>query len=137
MKVPFAPSASAFRTSCPDLIPPSNSTSIRPPTASTMAGSAEMEERAPSCCRPPWFETISASAPLCAASSASSGSRMPFRMSLPPQRSLMRFTSSQLRLGSNCSAVQEDREDRSLTPFACPTMFRKVRRSVPSIDTHQ
>ena len=74
-------------------------------------------DMAPSSWRPPWLLTMSASAPLLAASWASSTSRMPLRMSLPPQRCLIHSTSSQLRRGSNCSAVQEDSEDRSLTPW--------------------
>ena len=102
-----------------------------------MVGSAEMEEIAPSSCRPPWLDTMMASAPLCAASSASTGSRMPFRISLPPQRSLMRFTSSQLSVGSNCSAVQADSSRMSFTPLTWPTMLRNSRRLVPSMPVHQ
>src|SRR5437763_9652118 len=62
---------------------------------------------------------------------------MPLRISFPPQRSLIRLTSSQLRVVSNCSAVQDDSERRSPTPFAWPTMLRNVRRFVPNIPRHQ
>ena len=70
----------------------------------------EIDEGAPSSWRPPWLETISASAPVSAASRASSASRMPLRISLPPQRFLIHSTSSQDRRGSNCSAVHADSE---------------------------
>jgi hypothetical protein len=58
-------------------MPPSIQTSIVEPTASTMAGSAAMDDGAPSSWRPPWLLTISASAPLSAAIRASSRSRCP------------------------------------------------------------
>src|SRR3546814_848378 len=96
-----------------------------------------MDDGAPSSWRPPWLDTISASAPLSTAWRASSASMIPLSISLRPQRSLIHSTSFQLRLGSNCSAVYDDREDRSLTPFACPTILPKVRRFVPSIFRHQ
>ena len=134
---PRAPSATALRMSWPERTPPSIQTSIFEPTASAMDGTAAIEDMAPSSWRPPWLLTMSASAPLLAASWASSTSRMPLRMSLPPQRCLIHSTSSQLRRGSNCSAVQEDSEDRSLTPLAWPTMLPKVRRLVPSMPMHQ
>ena len=85
-------------------------TSMREPTASAIAGSARMLDSAPSSWRPPWLLTISASAPLSTASCASSTSRMPLRISLPPQRFLIHSTSSQLRRGSNCLAVHSDSE---------------------------
>ncbi|CFN63728.1 Uncharacterised protein [Bordetella pertussis] len=135
--VPRAPSATALSTSWPERMPPSIHTSMREPTASAMAGSALMEETAPSSWRPPWLLTIRASAPLSAARRASSASRMPLRISLPPQRRLIHSTSSQLRRGSNCSAVQDDSDDRSVTPLAWPTMLPKVRRRVPSMPRHQ
>ena len=80
-----APSAIALSTSVPRRTPPSSSTSILPSTASTTSGSAEMAERTPSSWRPPWLETITASTPCCAASLASSGSRMPLSARGPPQ----------------------------------------------------
>jgi hypothetical protein len=57
---------------------------MREPTASTMPGRASIDDKAPSSCRPPWFDTISASAPVSAASRASSASRLPFRNPLAP-----------------------------------------------------
>ena len=78
-----------------------------------------------------------ASAPVLAAISASSLSSMPFRISLPPQRSLIHSTSFQESCGSNCSLVQEESEARSFTFLAWPTMLRKVRRCVPSMPMHQ
>ena len=58
--------------------------------------------------------------------SASSGSRMPFRISLPPQRSLIHSTSSQDSVGSNCSRGPGRRATaRSPTPLAWPTMLPK------------
>src|SRR5215470_12727394 len=76
---------SARMMSCPLRIPPSKRISIDAPTASAIAGSIEMDDGAPSSCRPPWLETTSAAAPLCAASRASSRSRIPLRISLPGQ----------------------------------------------------
>ena len=48
-----APSASARNTSCPVRMPPSNITSMSPPTASAIFGNAEIDDGAPSSCRPP------------------------------------------------------------------------------------
>ncbi len=62
---------------------------------------------------------------------------MPFRISGPPQRSLIHSTSFHESCGSNCSAVQAPSEDRSVTLLAWPTILRKVRRLVPSIFMHQ
>ena len=102
-----------------------------------MPGSAAIDDIAPSNCRPPWLVTMIASAPVSAARSASSGSRMPFRISLPPQRSWNRFTSSQLSFGSNCVAVHEDSELMSATPSTCPWMLPNERRLVCSMFQHQ
>ena len=110
ISVPRAPSAQAFSTSWPERMPPSRCTSMREPTASTIRGRARMLDSAPSSCRPPWFETMSASAPVAAAFSASSTSRMPFRIRGPCHRSRIRRTSSQSRRGSNWSAVQAEIE---------------------------
>jgi hypothetical protein len=68
-------------------MPPSIQTSIFEPTASAIAGSAAIEEGAPSSWRPPWLETTIASAPLSTASCASSASRMPFRRACRPSAS--------------------------------------------------
>ncbi len=68
----------------PERMPLSSQTSMRSPTASTIAGSALMVEGAPSSWRPPWLLTTSASAPESAANRASSASRMPLSTSLPP-----------------------------------------------------
>src|SRR5690606_14797839 len=62
---------------------------------------------------------------------------MPFSTNLPPQRVLIHSMSAQHKAGSNCSAVHDDSEDRSLTPLAWPTILPKLRRLVPSIFTHQ
>ena len=133
MKVPFAPNASAFSTSWPDRIPPSICTSIRSPTARAIEGSMRIDDSAPSSCRPPWFDTMIASAPKSAARCASSTSRMPLRMNLPPQASRILRTLSQSSCGSNCSWVQLISELRSPTPLAWPTILPKLRRFVPSI----
>ena len=63
------------REKCPAPVrtPPSNSTSVSPPTASAISGSAEIDDGAPSSWRPPWFDTTIASAPASTASRASSG----------------------------------------------------------------
>ena len=55
----------------------------------------------------------------------------------PPQRCLIQATSSHDNMGSNCSAVQAESDDRSPTPLACPTILRKVRRLVRAIARHQ
>ena len=80
-----APSASARMMSAPVRMPPSNSTSVSPPTASAIAGSAAIDDDAPSSWRPPWFDTTMASAPTFTAVLASSTSRMPLMISLPGQ----------------------------------------------------
>src|SRR5690606_11416595 len=80
---------------------------------------------------------MSASAPDSTDKRASSVSMIPFRTSLPPQRFLIHSMSSQHKAGSNCSAVQDESEDRSLTPLACPTILPKERRLVPSMFAHQ
>ena len=95
-----------------------------------------MLEGAPSNCRPPWLDTTIASAPCCTAFSASSAVIMPLIISLPPHKSLIRATSSQLKRGSNCSAVHENRDELSCTFFACPMILRNVRRSVCSMCQH-
>ena len=48
INAPRAPSASALAISWPERIPPSNSTSHRPPIASAISGSTEIEDGAPS-----------------------------------------------------------------------------------------
>src|SRR5690625_2953638 len=78
-----------------------------------------------------------ASAPASTANWASSGSIIPLRTSLPPHFCLTHSTSSQFKVGSNCSAVQEDKELRSLTPLACPTILPNERRGVCNICQHQ
>ncbi|SCB44631.1 hypothetical protein GA0061101_11959 [Rhizobium lusitanum] len=83
-------------------------TSILSPTASTILGSMLMEEGAPSSWRPPWLETMMASAPVSTAAFASSTSRMPLMISGPPHCSLIQATSLQESLGSNCECVQCD-----------------------------
>ncbi len=90
-----------------------------------------MLDGAPSSWRPPWLQTISASAPESTASRASSTSWMPLRISLPPQRFLIHSTSSQFRRGSNCSAVHSPRQLMSATPLTWPTMLPNWRRWVP------
>ena len=96
-----------------------------------------MEEGAPSSWRPPWLETMSASAPLSTASCASSASWMPLRISLPPQRFLIHSTSSQDSAGSNCLAVHSDSEPMFSTPLTWPTMLPNWRRGVPSMPRPQ
>ncbi len=118
-------------------MPPSIQTSICEPTASAIAGKALIDDGAPSSWRPPWFETTIASAPLATASFASSTSRMPFRMSFPPQRFFTHSTSAQLRVGSNCCAVQAKSDAGSPTLSTWPTMLPKLRRLVPSMARHQ
>src|SRR5690606_635499 len=75
---------------------------------------------------------MTASAPDSAASRASSGSMTPLSTRRPPQRFLIHSRSFQLRLGSNCSAVQADNDDTSETLRAWPTNLPTVRRLVRS-----
>ena len=112
-------------------------TSIRSPTASTISGSIRIELSAPSSWRPPWFDTTIASAPMSSARRASSGSRMPFRMTFPFHLSRSRRILSQSSRGSNCSAVHELSDETSSTPFAWPTMLPKPRRGVCSMSSPQ
>ena len=90
-----APSASARIMSAPVRTPESNITSISEPTASTTRGSAAIADGAPSSWRPPWLDTLMASAPVVTAILASSTSRMPLRISLPGHRLLTHSTSFQ------------------------------------------
>ena len=83
---------------------PSSHTSQAPPTSATISGSTSMLAGAPSSCRPPWFETMMESTPRPAAMAASSASMMPLRISLPRHCSCTHATSSQLSVGSSCSA---------------------------------
>ena len=104
----FAPSAIARIASMPVRMPPSNMISICEPTESTISGSTSIEDGAPSSWRPPWLETTIACAPVLAASSASSTSRMPFRISLPGQMLRIQSMSFQFSEVSNCEAVHSD-----------------------------
>ena len=81
----LAPSASALTTSLPRRTPPSSTTSIWSPTASTTAGSIRMEAGTPSTLFPPWLDTEIAVAPRSTARLASSGRRMPLIMKGPCQ----------------------------------------------------
>ena len=105
-------------------------TSILSPTASKIAGSALIELSAPSSWRPPWLDTIMASAPTFSAIFASSASKMPLRITLPPHSSLICLILSQSNDGSNCCAVQSIRLAGSETSSTCPTIFPKKRRLV-------
>ena len=134
---PLAPNAQALSTSWPERMPPSIQTSIWSPTAATMAGRASMLLGAPSSWRPPWLLTTIASAPLATASLASSTSMMPFKISLPPHCFLTQAMSSQLRVGSNCSLVQEARDFMLVTALTWPTRLPKVWRLVPAMPRHQ
>ncbi len=61
---PWRPARSALSTSWPERMPPSICTSISSPTASHDGRQrADADDGAPSSWRPPWLETISASAP--------------------------------------------------------------------------
>ncbi len=63
-------------------------------------------------------ETMIASAPLPTASLASSASRIPLMIKVPPHRSRIQSMSSQVRLWSNCECVQSARVPISSTPLA-------------------
>ncbi len=122
----LAPSASARTTSMPVRMPPSNMISICEPTASTISGSTSIEDGAPSSWRPPWLETTMACAPVLAASSASSTSRMPFRISLPGQIERIQSMSFQFSEVSNCDAVHSDSLMMSSVPLTWPAMLPKA-----------
>ena len=107
------------------------------PTASTICGSASIDDIAPSNWRPPWLDTIIASAPVCAAILASSASKMPLIINLPPQRFLIHSTSFHDNAGSNWPAVQAAKELMSDTLLAWPTILPNCRRFVPSMPKHQ
>src|SRR5471032_831341 len=111
--------------------------SMAPPPLTRMARSAPIYVCAQSSWRPPWLDTISASAPLSTARRASSASMMPLMINLPPQRCLIHSTSFHDRLRSNCWLVHDDSEDISDTDVACPTILPKLRRGVPSMPRHQ
>ena len=67
-------------------------------------GKARALDSAPSSCRPPWLETTIPSAPLSAASRASSGSRMPLMTSGPCHCARTHSTSFQVTLASKLRA---------------------------------
>jgi hypothetical protein len=138
MWTPWAPNMRALRISYPDLIPPSIWTSIpEPSTASKIGQSFEIDERAPSNYRPPWFDTIIALAPDLTHILASSSSKIPFIINFPGQRSRTQATSSQFRAGSNYSAAHEDKDAILETPVAWPTMFLNWRLWVLKVLMHQ
>src|SRR5712672_2606007 len=83
MPTAVAPRASAFRTSVPRRTPPSMSTGMRPPTASTASTSTPIVACPLSSARPPWLETMRPSTPWRSESLASSPVMMPFSTSLP------------------------------------------------------
>ena len=114
--------------SWPDRMPPSNRTSQRPSIASTISGSTEIVEGAPSSWRPPWFDTTMASAPAATANCASSRSSMPFKINLPGQRLRTHATSRQLTDASNCVPDHSASVLISLEPPIRPTRLPKVRR---------
>ena len=118
-------------------MPLSSQTSVRSPTARTTDGSIRIELSAPSSCRPPWFDTITASAPASAAICASSASSTPLRISLPFHWSRMRAILAQSSFSSNCSFAQAVRSDSFCTFFTWPTMLRNWRRGVRSIPSDQ
>ena len=102
-----------------------------------MLGKRRIDDSAPSNCRPPWFDTIIASAPKSAARRASSSSNTPFKINLPPHISRMRAILPQSSCGSNCSAFHDPNEDKSLTPLAWPTMLPKLCRLVRAMPAAQ
>ena len=132
-----APSASARNISAPVRMPPSNITSMSEPTASTILGSIAIDDDAPSSWRPPWLETTSALAPVLAASSASSMSRIPLMMSLPPHWSRIHSTSFQLSRGSNCSLVHCASDLMPSMPCTWPARLPKVLRLPLRIESAQ
>src|SRR5271168_3774380 len=128
ISAPRAPSASAFAMSWPERMPPSNSTSQRPPTASTISGRTEIVEGAPSSWRPPWLETTIASAPAATLKRASSASRTPLRINFPGQRLRTHSTSRQFADASNCVAVHSASVRIPLVPPMRPAKLPNVRR---------
>src|ERR1039458_4321568 len=114
--------------SAPVRMPPSNGSWMSEPTASAIAGNAEIEDGAPSSWRPPWFDTTMASAPSLTAVLASSASRMPLRISLPGQIFLIHSTSFQLSAGSNCSPTHLASWLTFSMPCTWPARLPKVLR---------
>ena len=76
-------------------MPPSRSTSIWVPTASTTAGSERIAPGVPSRLLPPCVDTEIAEAPASTARRASSGRVMPLTMNGPPHCSRSQAMSSQ------------------------------------------
>jgi hypothetical protein len=99
-KVNVAPRQRAATMSDPRRIPPSNITSACDPTASRIPGNASAEEGARSSWRPPWFDTITASAPSLTARRASSGCSMPFTRRWRGQVRRMSSSRSQVCIGA-------------------------------------
>src|SRR3984893_12986351 len=128
MSAPRAPNASDLAMSWPERMPPSNITSQRPPTASTISLKTEMEDGAPSNWRPPWFDTTIASAPAATPRRASSASSMPFKINLPGQRLRTQSTSRHLADASNWVAVHSASVLIPLEPPMRPTRLPNVRR---------
>ena len=77
-----------------------------------------------------------ASAPDAAAKTASSSHMIPLIISGPCHRSLTHLTSSQVSVGSSCSADHCASVASCSTPLACPTTLPNVKRFDPSILMH-
>ncbi len=132
-----APSASARIMSAPVRTPESNITSISEPTASTTRGSAEIADGAPSSWRPPWFDTLMASAPVVTAILASSTSRMPLRISLPGHRLLTHSTSFQRKRRVELARGPCASELMFVVSFTWPARLPKVLLLPLRIDSAQ
>src|SRR3954471_6507730 len=97
-------------------MPPSRWTSARSPTAWTTAGNCSSGVGARSSCRPPWFETTTASAPASTTALASSALITPFTISAPGQASRSELTSVRVADGSktrSTSSATVPPQDRS------------------------
>ena len=101
-------------------MPPSISTSICPFAATTTSGSARSVDDTESSCRPPWFDTTTAAAPLSIARRASSPIRIPFTMIGPDQCSRIHFKSAQVTVDSDNAAPTSN---SSIGPLPGITMF--------------
>ena len=104
-----APTASALTMSEPRRTPPSQITSTRSPTASTISGRRSNDAGAPSSWRPPWLETAMAVTPASAASRASATDWIPLRTSGPSQIERNHSRSRHERPGSNWDAMYSAR----------------------------
>jgi hypothetical protein len=108
--------------SLPRRMPPSQTISVRSPTAWATGATRSNTAGADSSWRPPWLDRTMASMPMSAASSASATVWMPFSRIGPSQTDRSQSTSFHERLGSNWALMYSESVTADVpSPTALPT----------------